>query len=311
MSSNNKSSNNKSSNSKSFNYKGTIMLRAFAFTLLFFHQTGYSFPDDCTDNCVSQMQMASQMIETIPPTNSTTWNFQQRAFINKTPMNRPADSASSGDNVVNMQNFFTTVCQSYETVEKCLEKCGGNSKQLLMIKQTYAGLKLICKDHRKEFFSALPCLTRFEPMAMSKCNQEIYQSHITTANFTEAILNREFYSIRLKFRFLCRDLTAMIHCMEPIVRQGCGDRSTNLMLHFITLEFSSFEQLYGQLAFNEPLPHHCRSLLTLSAGRNNLFTQKSYTLTYPQNSSNYIHLSSFLLIFILLAEFVCCLVINN
>lgn len=59
----------------------------------------------------------------------------------------------------------------------------------------------------------------------------------------------------------------------------------------------SFEQLYGQLAFNEPLPHHCRSLLTLSAGRNNLFTQKSYVMTYPQNSGNCVHLNLVMLIF--------------
>ena len=66
-------------------------------------------------------------------------------------------------------------------------------------------------ESSSDFFSALPCLTRYEPMAMSKCNHEIHQSHVTTANFTEAILNREFYSIRLKFRFLCRSVHFIQH----------------------------------------------------------------------------------------------------
>ncbi|KAI6238998.1 CPG4 domain-containing protein [Aphelenchoides fujianensis] len=251
--------------------------RVLAFLALLVLSGTVAFPDDCTDSCVSRMQM---MLDTIPPTRNTSWNLQQRSMLNKTPF-KP-----EGESVVTMQKFFSTVCQSYESVESCLEKCGSNSKQLLMVKQTYSGLRLICKDHRKDFFSALPCLTQYEPMAMSKCSQEIHQSHVTTANFTEAIVNREFYSIRLKFRFLCKDLSAMINCMEPIVREGCGDRSTNLMLHFITLEFSSFEQLYSQLAFNEPLPHHCRSLLSLSHGRTGLFTQNSYVMHYPSGMVN-------------------------
>ncbi|KAI6211360.1 hypothetical protein M3Y96_00425900 [Aphelenchoides besseyi] len=271
-------------------------LRVLLISLLLNFTSTHAFPDDCTDSCVSRMQM---MLDTIPPTQNTSWNLHQRAFMNKTPF-KP-----EGENVVSMQKFFSTVCQSYETVETCLEKCGSNSKQLLMVKQTYSGLKLICKDHRKDFFSALPCLTRYEPMAMSKCNEEIHQSHVTTANFTEAIMNREFYSIRIKFRFLCKDLSAMIQCMEPIVREGCGDRSTNLMLHFITLEFSSFEQLYSQLAFNEPLPHHCRSLLSLSHGRTSLFAQKSYVVNYPiesvQNSTpSYCSFNSLVVVLLLL-----------
>ena len=103
----------------------------------------------------------------------------------------------------------------------------------------------------------------------------------------------------------------MINCMEPIVRRGCGDRSTNLMLHFITLEFSRFGrrarfaatsdefQLRAALqptqvieaafqvekrhrvgkrrfSFSEQLPHHCRALLTLSHGRNTAFVQKAF-----------------------------------
>ncbi|CAD5214577.1 unnamed protein product [Bursaphelenchus xylophilus] len=233
------------------------------------------FPDDCTDHCVSQMQM---MLDTIPATKNTSWALHQRSLLQRQAGGKSENQTPDIAGVSTMNKFFTQVCLSYESVEHCLEKCGGNSKQLLMVKQTYAGLKLICKDYRKDFFSALPCLTQYEPLAMSKCSAQIQQSHITTANFTSAIVNREFYSIRLKFRFLCKDLSAMINCMEPIVRAGCGDRSTNLMLHFITLEFSSFEQLYSQLAFNEPLPHHCRSLLSLSNGRNNLFQPRTFVL---------------------------------
>ncbi|CAD5209350.1 unnamed protein product [Bursaphelenchus okinawaensis] len=238
-----------------------------------------SFPDDCTDHCVSQMQM---MLETIPATRNTSWALHQRSLIHG---GGKADNMSESSGVTTMNKFFTQVCLSYESVEHCLEKCGGNSQQLMMAKQTYSGLKLICKDNRKDFFAALPCLTQYEPLAMSKCNAQIQQSHITTANFTSAIANREFYSIRLKFRFLCKDLTAMINCMEPIVRSGCGDRSTNLMLRFITLEFSSFEQLYSQLALNEPLPHHCRALLSLSNGYNT-FPENTVYVSRPLNSAN-------------------------
>jgi hypothetical protein len=50
------------------------------------------------------------MIETIPPTKNATWMQQKpQSVMNKTPVNR--QEGGSTDNVLNMQKFFTTVCQ--------------------------------------------------------------------------------------------------------------------------------------------------------------------------------------------------------
>lgn len=51
------------------------------------------------------------MIETIPPTKNASWNLQKpQSLMNKTPMNKQ-QLDNNGDNVLNMQKFFTTVCQ--------------------------------------------------------------------------------------------------------------------------------------------------------------------------------------------------------
>uniref|UniRef100_A0AC35FIE4 Uncharacterized protein n=1 Tax=Panagrolaimus sp. PS1159 TaxID=55785 RepID=A0AC35FIE4_9BILA len=68
----------------------------------------------------------------------------------------------------------------------------------------------------------------------------------------------------------------MITCMEPVIRNGCGDPPTNMMLKFITLEFTSFEQLYGQLGFAEPLPSPCRNLLSMPTDP--IIPEKSYPI---------------------------------
>lgn len=42
-------------------------------------------------------------------------------------------------------DIYYVFSRSYEAVEHCLQKCGGNQNQA---KQTYAGLKLICQDYK-------------------------------------------------------------------------------------------------------------------------------------------------------------------
>ncbi|KAE9554936.1 hypothetical protein FO519_001833 [Halicephalobus sp. NKZ332] len=208
-----------------------------------------SFPgQDCTEPCLSQMQMDLHGMEEIP---SSSGALPWSQFLHN----------SKNKDV--MEGFFQKICVSYENVDSCLAECETRSRTGINIRQTYAGLKFICKDVKEDFFSALPCLAEFEPVAMLKCQKEINQSHITTAQFTESIVNRELHSIRNRFRSLCLDLSKMIECMEPVIREGCGNAPTNMMLKFITLEFTSFEQLYGQLGFAEPLPSSCRSLLSM------------------------------------------------
>ena len=77
--------------------------------------------------------------------------------------------------------------------------------------------------------------------------------------------------------YFSRKLGAMIECVEPVTRQGCGDQAAVMMLKFITVGFSrsvfplfalkmncsSFEQLYSQLGISDQLPASCKSLLSL------------------------------------------------
>uniref|UniRef100_A0A7E4VJ02 DUF19 domain-containing protein n=1 Tax=Panagrellus redivivus TaxID=6233 RepID=A0A7E4VJ02_PANRE len=199
------------------------------------------------------MQVDLQNMEEMPNPSNGAFSFSQ--FLQK----------SKSKEI--MPSFFKKICKSYETADACLADCEARSRNGVNIRQTYAGLRFICKDMREDFFNALPCLFEYEPVAMAKCQNELNQSHITTAQFTESIINRELHAIRSRFRTLCIDLSVMIGCMEPVIREGCGDAPTNMMLKFITLEFSSFERLYGQLGFAEPLPSPCRSLLAMPAPR--------------------------------------------
>uniref|UniRef100_A0A183DSY4 DUF725 domain-containing protein n=1 Tax=Gongylonema pulchrum TaxID=637853 RepID=A0A183DSY4_9BILA len=120
-----------------------------------------------------------------------------------------------------------------------LEDCEKTSEHSASIRQTYAGL-------------------RYEPVAMSRCQNEINQSLVGSNAFTAAVMNREQHTIRNKFGTLCRDLADMIRCIEPVTRNGCGEQAAQMMLNF--------EQLYNHLGITDQLPLSCRQLLNLTSG---------------------------------------------
>uniref|UniRef100_A0A914YAZ5 Uncharacterized protein n=1 Tax=Panagrolaimus superbus TaxID=310955 RepID=A0A914YAZ5_9BILA len=49
-----------------------------------------------------------------------------------------------------MEGFFNKICTSYENVDSCLAECEARSNSGVNIRQTYAGLKFICKDIRED-----------------------------------------------------------------------------------------------------------------------------------------------------------------
>jgi len=161
------------------------------------------------------------------------------------------------------EDSFRSICSAYANVDLCLLECEKANEQAGRIRQTYAGLRFICLEHRDEFFTNLPCLAHNEPLAMEKCRDEINQSLIASNLFSQSVINREHHNIRPRFASLCSDLRTMVGCIEPITRQGCGDVATHMMLKFITVGFSSFEQLYSTLGISDQLPHTCRALLSM------------------------------------------------
>ncbi|CAJ0576537.1 unnamed protein product, partial [Mesorhabditis spiculigera] len=161
------------------------------------------------------------------------------------------------------QQSFNSICVAYREVDKCLERCEQSSDNSARVRQTYAGIRFICVEHSKEFFESLPCLAREEPRAMATCKNEINASLEASNRFSKAVINREQHSIRQRFENLCKQLGSMIDCVEPVTRKGCGDDAAWMMLRFITVGFSSFEQLYSQLGISDQLPTSCRSLLNL------------------------------------------------
>ncbi|KHJ92079.1 hypothetical protein OESDEN_08039 [Oesophagostomum dentatum] len=98
---------------------------------------------------------------------------------------------------------------------------------------------------------------------MQECRREINESLVASNRFSVTVMRKEQHNLRNHFEALCKKLGAMIECVEPVTRGGCGDKAAVMMLRFITVGFSSFEQLYSQLGISDQLPASCKSLLSL------------------------------------------------
>ncbi|KAI1707110.1 chondroitin proteoglycan 4 domain-containing protein [Ditylenchus destructor] len=222
--------------------------------------------NQCTALCITEMQALVDSTPYFKPTDENSASNKGKSIVDiaKTSF---FDRVGGNDKNSTFE-LFNKICHAYSNVDACLTGCDKNRQQNDGdIRQAYAGLEFICKERKADFFEALPCLAEYEPSAMLKCKQEINKSQESTVLFTNAIMNREFQVVSLRFSTLCRDLSVMMKCMEPTIRRGCGDRPTNLMLTFIGLEFASFEKLNEHLGFDHPLPNPCRSLIHYSNER--------------------------------------------
>ncbi|CEF70980.1 Hypothetical protein SRAE_X000030800 [Strongyloides ratti] len=185
------------------------------------------------------------------------------------------------------EQSFHDICQAYRSVDKCLQNCESISENSSRLRKTYAGIRFICIDHKKEFFSHLPCLAENEPLAMSECKNEINQSLISSSSFGEAIINREQHLIRNRFNGLCQDLKQMIRCIRPVTIKSCGKDAAEIMMKFITIGFTSFEQLYSQLGVSDHLPVACKNLVVTTKIK---VEEKEEVKNIPLNNGNEIYL---------------------
>ncbi|TKR76001.1 hypothetical protein L596_017212 [Steinernema carpocapsae] len=207
--------------------------------------------NDCIEPCIAQMQI---VMESTPLNRNEKFGQLSWSQLLHVSQNKHIT-----------QDSFSNICNAYESVDRCLEDCEPKSENSARIRQTYAGLRFICVDSKEEFFGNLPCLSQYEPLAMSQCQNSVNQSLISSNLFSEAIVNREQHNIRGRFGDLCKDLEGMIKCIEPVTRNGCGDTAAHMMLKFITVGFTSFETLYSQLGITDQLPSSCRNLMSLSS----------------------------------------------
>ncbi|KAL3113819.1 hypothetical protein niasHT_011598 [Heterodera trifolii] len=224
---------------------------------------------NCDGNCIQEME---RLIEATPSSTGLSVN----PFV-----------YSAGQNF--MHKFFSRVCDAYRGVDECMVRCESRSKQVSELKAAYSGLQFVCKEQREEFFSSLPCLSENESKGAQRCSLQINQSHMTTVLFTNSIVSREFHSMQLRFSSLCRDLSSVVRCMVPIIKDNCGEKPANLLLKFIGLEFSSFELLYRQLGFDAPLPASCRALIKFALANDRAEQQKARLFTKLRtNSLNFV-----------------------
>uniref|UniRef100_A0A0K0EN84 CPG4 domain-containing protein n=1 Tax=Strongyloides stercoralis TaxID=6248 RepID=A0A0K0EN84_STRER len=211
----------------------------------------YAFPgNDCVEPCMLQMQLVMQngpFSEGEMHDNKDHISWNQLLHLSKKKH-------------ITEQSFHD-ICQAYRSVDKCLQNCESISENSSRLRKTYAGIRFICIDHKKEFFTHLPCLAENEPLAMSECKNEINQSLISSSSFGEAIINREQHLIRNRFNGLCQDLKQMIRCIRPVTIKSCGKDAAEIMMKFITIGFTSFEQLYSQLGLSDHLPIACKNLV--------------------------------------------------
>ncbi|KAL3112254.1 hypothetical protein niasHT_013273 [Heterodera trifolii] len=224
---------------------------------------------NCDGNCIQEME---RLIEATPSSTGLSVN----PFV-----------YSAGQNF--MHKFFSRVCDAYRGVDECMVRCESRSKQVFELKAAYSGLQFVCKEQREEFFSSLPCLSENESKGAQRCSLQINQSHMTTVLFTNSIISREFHSMQLRFSSLCRDLSSVVRCMIPIIKDNCGEKPANLLLKFIGLEFSSFELLYRQLGFDAPLPASCMALIKFALANDRAEQQKARLFTKLRtNSLNFV-----------------------
>ncbi|KAK0416002.1 hypothetical protein QR680_012241 [Steinernema hermaphroditum] len=240
---------------------------------------------DCIEPCIAQMQL---VMESTPLNRNEKFGQLSWSQLLHVSQNKHIT-----------QDSFSSICNAYESVDRCLEDCEPKSENSVRIRQTYAGLRFICVDSKEEFFGNLPCLAQYEPLAMSQCQNSVNQSLISSNLFSESIINREQHNIRSRFGNLCKDLEAMIRCIEPVTRTGCGDAAAQMMLKFITVGFTSFEQLYGQLGITDQLPSSCRNLMSLSAlsskvGAGRRHNQKRPSYDPFMSTSTNVHLHRFI-----------------
>ncbi|EYC07616.1 hypothetical protein Y032_0069g317 [Ancylostoma ceylanicum] len=213
------------------------------------HTNGALPGGDCIEPCVREMQSS---LEQTPMLQS-----EQLGQLSFTQL------AGHSHDRQHTQDAFSLICQAYVKVDACLEQCEKTSESSARVRQTYAGIRFICVDHKTEFFESLPCLAKFEPVAMQECRREINESLVASNRFSTTVMRKEQHNLRNHFEALCKKLGAMIECVEPVTRGGCGDKAAVMMLRFITVGFSSFEQLYSQLGISDQLPASCKSLLSL------------------------------------------------
>ncbi|KAM3719075.1 Isoleucine--tRNA ligase [Dirofilaria immitis] len=192
---------------------------------------------DCVEPCINEMQL---IMESMPFSRSDHQGQLSWTQLLQASKNRRVT-----------ENSFHSICEAYKRVDRCLEECEKTSEHSANIRQTYAGLRFICVEQKEEFFNNLPCLAqyeyRYEPVAMSRCQNEINQSLVGSNSFSAAVINREQHNIQNRLETLCKDLANMIKCIEPVTRNGCGEDAAKMMLKFITVGFTSFEQLYNHL----------------------------------------------------------------
>ncbi|VDM06665.1 unnamed protein product [Wuchereria bancrofti] len=260
-----------------------VMIITSAFTILIAYITsaicteGF-FNGDCVEPCISEMQL---IMESTPFSRSDHQGQLSWTQLLQASKNRRVT-----------ENSFHSICEAYKRVDKCLEECEKKSEHSASIRRTYAGLRFICVEQKEEFFNNLPCLTQYEPVAMSRCQNEINQSLVGSNSFSAAVINREQHNIQNRLGTLCRDLADMIKCIGPVTRSGCGEAAAKMMLKFITVGFTSFEQLYNHLGITDQLPHSCRQLLNLTTesrinnGRWLVFSSSQSRNPYLENLMN-------------------------
>ncbi|EJD76284.1 hypothetical protein, variant [Loa loa] len=198
---------------------------------------------DCVEPCISEMQ---HIMENMPFSRSDHQGQLSWTQLLQASKNRRVT-----------ENSFHNICEAYKRVDKCLEECEKTSEHSASIRRTYAGLRFICVEQKKEFFNNLPCLAQYEPVAMSRCQNEINQSLAGSNSFSAAVINREQHNIQNRLGTLC-----------------------------------SFEQLYNHLGITDQLPYSCRQLLNLTIdSRINsekwlIFSSSQSRNPYPENIMN-------------------------
>ncbi|KJH44275.1 hypothetical protein DICVIV_09698 [Dictyocaulus viviparus] len=90
---------------------------------------------DCIEPCVREMQSSLEQTPMLQNEQLGQLSFTQLA--------------GNSRDVQQTQLAFSQICQAYVNVDACLEQCEQSSESSATVRQTYAGIRFICVDHRK------------------------------------------------------------------------------------------------------------------------------------------------------------------
>uniref|UniRef100_A0A0N5ANK7 DUF725 domain-containing protein n=1 Tax=Syphacia muris TaxID=451379 RepID=A0A0N5ANK7_9BILA len=181
-------------------------------------------PNECLEHCTGIMQIAADNISNglFDPLPKFSWSDLYQAS------QKPEYASQT----------YEILCDAYKRADSCLNNCQGNPDVTTRIRQSYASLKIVCVDQKREFLDILPCFVRTEQVVMEQCKKDISGTLNIINSFNDAVKERNQHHIQSSISNLCRNINQLAKCLEKPTTKYCGKNAADMVLRYIALGFS-------------------------------------------------------------------------